>query len=307
LSPKEDLQMISNQRIVIAWSCLASLLQVTVSFSTPARTSFIPTTRVATKRYSTTKDNSSSVTGDDARKEKWASLAGSDSERFLVDAASFLDEPPFTNNVAKDLVVAAMMDPTVTDSINGKGIVTDLPIKDGLMASSDTTVSAFLSATDEETTKDAEATTSETVNAILVAAEVAAAAAEAKLFKKESEIIPLIPRSSNDTIDVAVQLEPPFVPASQVVGEPITAVVPVEIETPNVKKILKFAIPAIGVWLCGPLLSLIDTSVVGLFSGTFQQAALNPAVAVTDYAALLIVCIFRHFFVDTAFPCVQQC
>jgi Na+-driven multidrug efflux pump len=42
------------------------------------------------------------------------------------------------------------------------------------------------------------------------------------------------------------------------------------------------------VWLCGPLLSLIDTSAVGLFSGTIQQAALNPAVAVTDYAALLI-------------------
>ena len=59
--------------------------------------------------------------------------------------------------------------------------------------------------------------------------------------------------------------------------------------TPSVGKILKFAIPAIGVWLCGPLLSLIDTSAVGVFSGTIQQAALNPAVAVTDYAALLIV------------------
>ena len=59
-------------------------------------------------------------------------------------------------------------------------------------------------------------------------------------------------------------------------------------EAPSVKKILKFAIPAIGVWLCGPLLSLIDTSAVGLLSGTAQQAALNPAVAVTEYAALLI-------------------
>jgi hypothetical protein len=61
------------------------------------------------------------------------------------------------------------------------------------------------------------------------------------------------------------------------------------IEAPSVKKILKFAIPAIGVWLCGPLLSLIDTSAVGLLSGTAQQAALNPAVAVTEYTALLIV------------------
>ena len=61
------------------------------------------------------------------------------------------------------------------------------------------------------------------------------------------------------------------------------------IDAPSVKKILKFAIPAIGVWLCSPLLSLIDTSAVGLLSGTAQQAALNPAVAVTEYTALLIV------------------
>jgi hypothetical protein len=50
---------------------------------------------------------------------------------------------------------------------------------------------------------------------------------------------------------------------------------------PSVSQILRFAIPAIGVWLCSPLLSMIDTSVVGLFSGTIQQAALNPAVAGT--------------------------
>lgn len=50
--------------------------------------------------------------------------------------------------------------------------------------------------------------------------------------------------------------------------------------------------PAIGVWLCGPLLSLIDTSTVGLLAGTAQQAALNPAVAVTDYAALLVAFLF---------------
>lgn len=54
---------------------------------------------------------------------------------------------------------------------------------------------------------------------------------------------------------------------------------------PSVSTILAFAIPAIGVWLCSPLLSMIDTSTVGLFSGTAQQAALNPAIAVTDYSA----------------------
>uniref|UniRef100_A0A7S4QVB7 Uncharacterized protein n=1 Tax=Ditylum brightwellii TaxID=49249 RepID=A0A7S4QVB7_9STRA len=61
------------------------------------------------------------------------------------------------------------------------------------------------------------------------------------------------------------------------------------IETPGVMKIMKFAIPAVGVWLCGPMLSLIDTSTVGLLSGTAQQAALGPAVAVADYSALLLV------------------
>lgn len=60
------------------------------------------------------------------------------------------------------------------------------------------------------------------------------------------------------------------------------------IEAPKLSKIIKFAIPAIGVWMCSPLLSLIDTSSVGLLSGTAQQAALNPAVAVTDYSALLV-------------------
>lgn len=62
-------------------------------------------------------------------------------------------------------------------------------------------------------------------------------------------------------------------------------------EAPSVRRILKFAIGAVVVWLCSPILSLIDTSVVGLYSGTAQQAALNPAVAVVEYTALLIVSI----------------
>ena len=57
----------------------------------------------------------------------------------------------------------------------------------------------------------------------------------------------------------------------------------------TVRKILRFSLSAMGIWLCGPLLSLIDTSVVGMVSGTTPQAALNPAVAVTDYSARLMV------------------
>jgi len=62
--------------------------------------------------------------------------------------------------------------------------------------------------------------------------------------------------------------------------------------SPGVLNIAKFALPAIGVWLCGPLLSLIDTAIVGLFAGTNHQAALSPAVALTDYAALLLAFLF---------------
>ncbi len=62
-----------------------------------------------------------------------------------------------------------------------------------------------------------------------------------------------------------------------------------EIEAPAVQNIIKFAIPAIGIWLCGPLLSLIDTSAVGMLSGTAQLAALNPAITITDDGALLVV------------------
>ena len=50
------------------------------------------------------------------------------------------------------------------------------------------------------------------------------------------------------------------------------------IETPSVLKILRYTVPAIGIWLCSPILSLIDTAAVGLLSGTAQQAALSPAV-----------------------------
>jgi len=60
----------------------------------------------------------------------------------------------------------------------------------------------------------------------------------------------------------------------------------------SLSAIIKFAIPAVGVWLCSPILSLIDTSAVGLLAGTAQQASLSPAVAVTDYSALMLSFMF---------------
>ncbi len=56
-------------------------------------------------------------------------------------------------------------------------------------------------------------------------------------------------------------------------------------DAPSVQEIVKFAVPAIGIYLCSPLLAMIDTSTVGLLCGTLQQAALNPAVTITDYSA----------------------
>jgi len=113
----------------------------------------------------------------------------------------------------------------------------------------------------------------ESVNAILAASEKAAALAEASLSRSSSET------NVDDVLASSVDQQEPS-SAVVVQNKPLNA--------PSVTKILKFAVPAIGVWLCSPMLSLIDTSAVGILSGTVQQAALNPAVAVTDYAALLI-------------------
>jgi hypothetical protein len=126
----------------------------------------------------------------------------------------------------------------------------------------------------------------EDVNAILKASELAANEAEAAIPPELKEHLELSTIPSTSRTTEMVDSLPDILTAASVVGEPVTST---KVQHPDISKILKFAIPAIGVWLCGPLLSLIDTSAVGLFSGTVQQAALNPAVAVTDYSALLIV------------------
>lgn len=131
------------------------------------------------------------------------------------------------------------------------------------------------------------------VSAILAASSQAAAAAEATLPRELAKQFDFPSPVGSDRINATIVSTlvdvadlPEILSASSVVGEPATKTS--KIDSPSVRTILKFAIPAIGVWLCGPLLSLIDTSAVGVLSGTTQQAALNPAVAVTDYAALLI-------------------
>lgn len=51
------------------------------------------------------------------------------------------------------------------------------------------------------------------------------------------------------------------------------------------KEIVKFTAPAMGLWLCDPLMSLIDTAVVAHGSST-ELAALGPATVVCDYMTL---------------------
>lgn len=117
----------------------------------------------------------------------------------------------------------------------------------------------------------------ETVSAIFAASGEAVAAAKASVSFSSAS-------NGTETISPLEPIDYPMTGKSATKASKIVA--------PRVSKILKFAIPAIGVWLCGPLLSLIDTSTVGLLAGTTQQAALNPACAVTDYAALLIAFLF---------------
>eukprot|EP00548_Thalassiothrix_antarctica_P006787 CAMPEP_0194139072 /NCGR_PEP_ID=MMETSP0152-20130528/8817_1 /TAXON_ID=1049557 /ORGANISM="Thalassiothrix antarctica, Strain L6-D1" /LENGTH=854 /DNA_ID=CAMNT_0038836807 /DNA_START=68 /DNA_END=2632 /DNA_ORIENTATION=+ len=141
----------------------------------------------------------------------------------------------------------------------------------------------------------ADATTTNAVEVILKVSQEAAEAAEATLPEEVSESIPLIPvvQYNNNTIG----MEPQILTSSSL--SPAEGVVATSLSTtednndfPSTRRILVFAVSATGVFLCNPLLSLIDTSTVGLLSGTVQQAALNPGVAITDYAALCMAFLY---------------
>jgi Na+-driven multidrug efflux pump len=129
------------------------------------------------------------------------------------------------------------------------------------------------------------------LSTILAASEAVAVAAHAK---PPTEIVGKVEFVDLDgTIDGIHESDPlDFSSNDSIISLEDDAAIAEKIAAPRVSKIVRFAIPAIGVWLCSPLLSLIDTSCVGLMSGTIQQAALGPAVAVTDYSALLIAFLY---------------
>ncbi|KAK6159518.1 hypothetical protein DH2020_006832 [Rehmannia glutinosa] len=53
-------------------------------------------------------------------------------------------------------------------------------------------------------------------------------------------------------------------------------------------EIVKFSGPAVGLWICGPLMSLIDTAVVGQGS-SIELAALGPGTVLCDYTSYLFM------------------
>ncbi|XP_021738702.1 protein DETOXIFICATION 46, chloroplastic-like [Chenopodium quinoa] len=53
-------------------------------------------------------------------------------------------------------------------------------------------------------------------------------------------------------------------------------------------EIIKFSGPATGLWICGPLMSLIDTAVIGQGS-SLELAALGPATVLCDYVGFVFM------------------
>ncbi|CAK7329627.1 unnamed protein product [Dovyalis caffra] len=56
----------------------------------------------------------------------------------------------------------------------------------------------------------------------------------------------------------------------------------------QMKEIVMFTGPATGLWLCGPLMSLIDTAVIGQRS-SLELAALGPGTVICDYTSYLFM------------------
>lgn len=56
--------------------------------------------------------------------------------------------------------------------------------------------------------------------------------------------------------------------------------------TPTLRECLTFALPALGIYICSPLMSLIDASFIGRLSTSTELAALGPASSISDCAPL---------------------
>jgi Na+-driven multidrug efflux pump len=52
-------------------------------------------------------------------------------------------------------------------------------------------------------------------------------------------------------------------------------------------QLVRFTLPTMAIWMCGPVLSLVDTSVVGIAS-TLELAAMSPGGSFVDYPSYLV-------------------
>jgi len=258
----------------LACSLLLASFPVGQSFSTSQSSSFAGSYRNIDRFNPSNKPTFSRRLG-----RRIQSLAIEEEENIYIDDANLLSSLSLNEKIS-ELESFGVADPLVELPSTQADLMAQELVQ-GVLQNQN--ISEFLLG--GETTDDSMMVQSNEENAgavLEIAAEV-----EAAIHSEIVDSIPLIPPSpANNTM---VDSMPEIVSAPSVVGEPETAE---ELVVPNVRKILNFAIPAIGVWLCNPLLSLIDTSAVGLLSGTVQQAALSPAVAITDYTTLLMAFLY---------------
>jgi hypothetical protein len=67
------------------------------------------------------------------------------------------------------------------------------------------------------------------------------------------------------------------------------AKVPIQAAAPGLAALIAFAIPAVGMRITGPILSLIDTSIVGAFGNPNLLAAMTPGTIAVDSSAYMFM------------------
>lgn len=101
-------------------------------------------------------------------------------------------------------------------------------------------------------------------------------------------------------IDTAIKIDDTTVSSLLNVSSDISSVATTVIPSPHIpsyKELIGFAVPTLGIWLLQPILSLIDTSVVGLSKSTniAELAAIGPGVAWVDSTTYLCYSIGMSF------------
>ena len=109
---------------------------------------------------------------------------------------------------------------------------------------------------------------------VLADAAVADADADAEAAAAEEERVPLFEVTLPDLPEAEVAEEAPSEPT-------VLDLSPL----PSVAELAAFCLPTLGIWLSSPLLSLIDTSVVGISCVETELAALAPSTKLCDYVA----------------------